>query len=111
MSNAEIGPETAGAKFVRLVTSTPIVALCAIGTLNGAFQELLFGGALLFSGKPQPIPFFMFPGMVLLALTIPMAVSLVIRNKGGGGAFVVVTQAALVLFNLLYWVAYYIEVD
>ena len=86
-----------------MVVSWPLLLLTAAGTLGAVWLTFLISGALLFSGRPQSPPFALYPGQALVVLLIPMLVSLVLRTLGRGRPFIVVTQAALLLANGLFW--------
>ncbi|ARJ65065.1 hypothetical protein WV31_05010 [Magnetospirillum sp. ME-1] len=98
-----IGEERAAGKFAGMIHSWPIVLLSAAATLGAVWMTFLISGALVFSGKPQPTPFAVWPGLALVLLLIPMFVSLILRLLGRGRRAVVVVQAALLLGNGLFW--------
>lgn len=79
----------------------------AVAPVAGVSLTFLIGGALLFSGKPQPTPFALYHGLALVALLLPMIVSLVLRLAGRGAWVVFVTQAALLLGNVLFWIGFF----
>lgn len=103
MGARAIGQEQAAGKFARMSHSWFLVLLNAAGTLGAVWMTFLIGGALLFSGKPQPTPFALYPGLALVLLLIPMLVSIILRVLGRGRSVVLVTQAALLLGNGLFW--------
>lgn len=103
------GPERFSAKLAWLITSLPLLLLTAAGTSGAAWLTFLIGGALLFSGRPQPTPFALYPGLALVALLLPMIASLILRASGRGRSFVVAVQATLLLGNALFWIGFIVE--
>ncbi|MBI3444049.1 MAG: hypothetical protein HY055_01455 [Magnetospirillum sp.] len=109
MGELVIGQERAAGVFVRMTHAWLFVLLNLGGTLGAVWLTFLIGGALLFSGKPQPTPFALYPGLALVLLLIPMLISIVLRALGRGRSVVVVSQAALLLGNALFWLAFFWE--
>lgn len=104
-----IGQEGLAATFARSVTTGPVLLLTVAGTLGAAWLTFLIGGTLLFSGRPQPTPFALYPGLALVALLLPMIAALILRARGRGRSVVAVTQAALLLGNVLFWIGFLLE--
>ncbi|MBI5164202.1 MAG: hypothetical protein HY985_09910 [Magnetospirillum sp.] len=109
MEGSAIRQERFSAKFARLITGLPILVLTVAGTFGAAWLTFLIGGALLFSGKPQPTPFALYPALALVVLLLPMIVSLILRASRRGRSVVVAVQAALLLGNGLFWIGFLVE--
>lgn len=90
-------------RYRALMISWPVVLIQAAATLAAVMATFLLFGALLFSGRPEPVPPFLYAGLVLVGLTIPMAIAVVLRLTARGRGYLLVVQSALALANLLFW--------
>ncbi|RAU20437.1 hypothetical protein CU669_18475 [Paramagnetospirillum kuznetsovii] len=106
MGELAIGQERAAGAFTRMAHSWLLLLVNLAGTLGAVWLTFLIGGALLFSGRPQPTPFALYPGLALVLLLVPMLVSIILRLLGKGRWVVVVSQAALLLGNGLFWLSF-----
>ncbi len=93
----------ASAYYVRVIVSLPMVVMLAAATLGASVWSFILGGALLFSGTPEPIPFFLYGGLALAALTVPMLIAFILRLVNRGRTYVLVIQLILAPVNLMFW--------